>query len=99
MPKDFDLANLDDSDYQVSLTSTKADRDATQALIADLEVQQGNAEREFKRTQGWRRRNFDAPGARCRTNIGKPAEGTNRAGKVAVLAVMREDGNRSAKYR
>ena len=52
VPKDFILANLDDSDYQVSLTSTKADRDATQALIADLEVQQGNAEREFKRTQG-----------------------------------------------
>ena len=32
------------------MTSTKADRDATMALIPDLEVQLGNAERELKRT-------------------------------------------------
>jgi RND family efflux transporter MFP subunit len=44
------LAQLDDSDYKVSMSSTKADRDATLALIPDLEVQLGNAERELKRT-------------------------------------------------
>jgi RND family efflux transporter MFP subunit len=45
------LATLDDSDYQVALASDKADRDATFATIADLEVQLGNAQRELKRTQ------------------------------------------------
>jgi RND family efflux transporter MFP subunit len=45
------LAQLDDSDYRVSMASTKADRDATLALIPDLEVQLGNAERELARTQ------------------------------------------------
>jgi HlyD family secretion protein len=45
------LATLDDSDYQVSLKSTQADRDATAALMADLEVQLGNAERELDRTK------------------------------------------------
>src|SRR5579864_2017373 len=44
------LAQLDDSDYRTSMTSTKADRDATMALIPDLEVQLGNAERELQRT-------------------------------------------------
>ena len=44
------LAQLDDSDYRISMTSTKAGRDATIALIPDLEVQLGNAERELKRT-------------------------------------------------
>jgi RND family efflux transporter MFP subunit len=44
------LAQLDDSDYRISMTSTKADRDSTMALIPDLEVQLGNAERELKRT-------------------------------------------------
>jgi RND family efflux transporter MFP subunit len=45
------LATLDDSDYQVSLRSTQADRDATAASVADLEVQLGNAERELNRTK------------------------------------------------
>ena len=45
------LAQLDDSDYQVSLTSTKAGRDATAAAIAELDVQLGNAERELERTR------------------------------------------------
>jgi RND family efflux transporter MFP subunit len=45
------LAQLDDSDYRVSMASTKADRDATIATIPDLEVQLGNAERELGRTQ------------------------------------------------
>jgi RND family efflux transporter MFP subunit len=44
------LATLDDSDYQVSMTSTKAGRDATAAATADFEVQLGNAERELGRT-------------------------------------------------
>jgi RND family efflux transporter MFP subunit len=44
------LAQLDDSDYKISMTSTKAERDATAATIPDLEVQLGNAERELKRT-------------------------------------------------
>lgn len=43
------LAQLDDSDYKISMTSTKAERDATAATIPDLEVQLGNAERELKR--------------------------------------------------
>lgn len=51
VPKDFVLAQLDDSDYRVSLASTKADRDATQAQIADLEVQLGNAERDLRRVK------------------------------------------------
>jgi RND family efflux transporter MFP subunit len=51
VPKDFVLAQLDDSDYRVSLASTKADRDATQAQIADLQVQLGNADRELKRSK------------------------------------------------
>src|SRR5215472_17939839 len=33
------LATLDDSDYKRTLDSAKADRDASQAAIADLEVQ------------------------------------------------------------
>ena len=45
------LATLDDSDYQVSLRSTQADRDATAAAVADLEVQLGNDERELARTK------------------------------------------------
>jgi len=44
------LAQLDDSDYRISMTSTKAERDATAATIPDLEVALGNAERELKRT-------------------------------------------------
>jgi RND family efflux transporter MFP subunit len=51
VPKDFVLATLDDSDYQVSLASTKADRDATEAQMADLELQLGNDERDLRRTQ------------------------------------------------
>ena len=45
------LATLDDSDYQVSFASAKADRDATAATIPDLEVQLGNAQRELARTR------------------------------------------------
>ena len=45
------LAKLDDSDYQVSLASAKADREAIAASIADLEVQLGNATREANANQ------------------------------------------------
>jgi RND family efflux transporter MFP subunit len=45
------LAQLDDSDYRVSLASTKAERDAVLASIPDLEVQLGNAQREQERTK------------------------------------------------
>ena len=45
------LATLDDSDAQKALASAKADRDATQAGIADLQVQLANAEIELRRAQ------------------------------------------------
>lgn len=46
------LATLDCSQPQAALISTKTDRDATAAALADLEVQSGNADRELKRSQG-----------------------------------------------
>ena len=45
------LATLDDSDYKRALDSAKADRDASQATIADLEVQLRNAGIQLKRAQ------------------------------------------------
>src|SRR5437867_12994161 len=45
------LSTLDDSDYRRTLDSAKADRDASQAAIADLEVQLRNAEIQLKRAQ------------------------------------------------
>lgn len=45
------LATLDDSDTQKALAAAVADRDATQASIADLEVQLKNAEIELHRAQ------------------------------------------------
>jgi RND family efflux transporter MFP subunit len=45
------LATLDDSDYKRSLEAAKADRDSTQAAIADLEVQLRNAEIALRRAQ------------------------------------------------
>lgn len=47
----FMLATLDDSDLQKALTSAKADRNATEATIADLEVQLKNANLELHRAQ------------------------------------------------
>jgi RND family efflux transporter MFP subunit len=46
------LATLDESDARVRLNSAKADRDATEAGLADLHVQLANAERELHRTEG-----------------------------------------------
>lgn len=45
------LALLDDSDARVRLNSAIADRDATYATLADLEVNLANADRELGRTQ------------------------------------------------
>ena len=47
----FVLASLDDSDLQKALASAKADRDATEASIADLEVQLKNANIQLHRAQ------------------------------------------------
>ncbi len=45
------LATLDDSDTRRALDSAKADRDASQAAIADFQVQLRNAEIELHRSQ------------------------------------------------
>ena len=45
------LATLDDSDARRALDSAKADRDSSQAAIADFQVQLKNAEIELRRTQ------------------------------------------------
>jgi len=45
------LATLDDADFRRTLDSAKADRDASQAAIADLQVQLRNAEIELKRAR------------------------------------------------
>jgi RND family efflux transporter MFP subunit len=45
------LATLDDSDARRGLDSAKADRDSTQAGIADLEVQLRNAQIELRRAE------------------------------------------------
>ncbi len=45
------LARLDDSDAQRRLLAARTARDATAALIANLEINLANAEREFKRQQ------------------------------------------------
>jgi RND family efflux transporter MFP subunit len=49
--KGFVLATLDDSDAQKALKSAKADRNATQASILDLQVQLKNAQIELHRAQ------------------------------------------------
>ena len=49
--KGFVLATLDDSDAQRALASAKADRNATQASILDLQVQLKNAQIELHRAQ------------------------------------------------
>jgi HlyD family secretion protein len=51
VPVGFVLATLDDSDVQRALASAKADRDATQAGIEDLQVQLKNAQIELKRAK------------------------------------------------
>src|SRR5271155_5307385 len=51
VPEGFVLATLDDSDARRALDSAKADRNASQAAIADFEVQLKNAEIELRRAQ------------------------------------------------
>lgn len=48
------LATLDCAQPNATLTSARADRDATAAALADLEVQSANADRELQRAQGLR---------------------------------------------
>jgi len=45
------LARLDDSDARKRLDSAKADRDATSAALADLQVNLADAERDLRRTE------------------------------------------------
>jgi RND family efflux transporter MFP subunit len=52
--KGFVLATLDDSDAQRALASAKADRNATQASILDLQVQLKNAQIELHRAEALR---------------------------------------------
>ena len=54
------LARLDDSDAQRRLLATRTARDATAALIANLEVNLTNAERELKRQQELEQAGFSA---------------------------------------
>jgi RND family efflux transporter MFP subunit len=49
--KGFVLATLDDSDVQKALASAKADRNATQASILDLQVQLKNSQIELHRAE------------------------------------------------
>jgi RND family efflux transporter MFP subunit len=46
------LATLDDSDVQKALTTAKADRNSSEAAIADLQVQLRLAEIQLRRTKG-----------------------------------------------
>jgi len=52
--KGFVLATLDDSDVQKALASAKADRNATQASILDLQVQLKNSQIELHRAEALR---------------------------------------------
>jgi len=45
------LATLDDTDLRARLASAEAERDATRASLADLEVNLANAERELRRAE------------------------------------------------
>ena len=51
VPEGFVLARLDDSDVRRALDSAKADRNATEAQIADFQVQLKNAEIQLHRAQ------------------------------------------------
>ncbi len=52
--KGFVLATLDDSDVQKALASAKADRNATQSSILDLQVQLKNSQIELHRAEALR---------------------------------------------
>lgn len=57
------LATLDDTDAQVRLASARAERDATQASLADLQVNLSNAERQLDRTQRLQQEGISTPQA------------------------------------
>lgn len=57
------LATLDDTDLQARLASARAERDATQASLADLEVNLANAERELVRVDRLREAGISTPQA------------------------------------
>jgi len=57
------LAVLDESDARKRLISAQADRDATSAALADLQVNLANAERELRRTQGLEQAGVASPQA------------------------------------
>jgi len=57
------IASLDESDARVRLVSAKADRDASQAGLVDLQVQLANAERELHRTQELEKSGVSSPQA------------------------------------
>jgi len=57
------LAILDESDARKRLLSAQADRDATSASLADLQVNLANAERELRRTQGLEQAGVSSPQA------------------------------------
>ena len=50
-----ELASLDNTDAQVRLSSAEADRQATQAALADLEVNLANAEKDLQRAEELRK--------------------------------------------
>ncbi|HYN15482.1 MAG TPA: efflux RND transporter periplasmic adaptor subunit [Terriglobales bacterium] len=57
------LAVLDESDARTRLISAQADRDATSAALADLQVNLANAERELHRTQELEKAGVSSPQA------------------------------------
>jgi HlyD family secretion protein len=57
------LAVLDESDARTRLISAQADRDATSAALADLQVNLANAERELRRTEGLEKAGVSSPQA------------------------------------
>ena len=58
------LATLDDSEAQVRLASARAERDATAAALADLDVNLANAERDLEREERLRREGVTTERAR-----------------------------------
>jgi multidrug resistance efflux pump len=57
------LAVLDESDARTRLISAQADRDATWAALADLQVNLANADRELRRTEGLEKAGVSSPQA------------------------------------
>lgn len=77
----FVLATLDDSDAQKALASAKADRDATQAGIEDLQVQLKNAEIELRRANA-----LEAAGVQTQEALDNATEAVNSLKAKIVLA-------------